>query len=442
MARKRKQQLPKTPITATTRALSHDSRGIANIEGKTTFIRFALANEEVSFLYSKKHGSYDEGVLESVICPSPDRVTPLCPSFGSCGGCSLQHLSPEKQIQHKQTVFLEQLKAIAGIQPITLLPPLTAKHWGYRRKARLGVEYFRKKEAVFIGFREVEARHLSHLKSCDILDPQVGQKITLLADFVRSLSIFDQVPQIEVAKGDEATALIFRHLKPMNAEDLEKCIALGKSLNFWIYLQPAGLDSIHKVYPQDEQDLLSYQLPDLQLKYLFHPSDFIQVNRDMNIKMVNLALELLDLKPDETVLDLFCGLGNFSLPLAQQAKRVIGIEGDALMVKRAQINAQLNQLSNIEFFTENLFHPEQPRLKQGFDKILLDPPRAGALEIMPQLAKSGAQSILYISCNPATLARDAKILITENYCLQTAGVMDMFPHTSHVEAMALFVKKV
>lgn len=442
MTRKRKQALSKASVPATTRALSHDGRGISNIDGKTTFIRFALANEEVTFTYSKKHGSYDEGILESVIRPSPDRVTAPCPSFGHCGGCSLQHLKPEQQLQHKQTVFLEQLKSIAGIQPTLLLPALSSKQTGYRRKARLGVEYFRKKEAVFIGFREMDSRHLTHLQSCDILDPKVGKKITVLADFIGSLAVFDHVPQIEVAMGDKVTALVFRHLKPLSPEDLEKCVALGKEHDFAIYLQAKGLDSIEKIYPNDEQDLLSYQLPDLNLTFFFHPTDFIQVNRDINIKMVNLALTLLDIKQEDTVLDLFCGLGNFSLPLAQKAKQVIAIEGDETMVQRATENARFNQLSNIEFHTENLFKTEQPHLQKSFDKVLLDPPRAGAIEIMPQLANSGAKLILYISCNPATLARDAKILIDHGYTLEKAGIMDMFPHTSHIEAIALFVKKV
>jgi len=441
MSRKRKQSLPLTPITATTRALSHDGRGIANINGKATFISFALAHEDVMFTYSKKHGTFDEGILTSVTKPSSDRVTPPCTYFGTCGGCALQHLAPAQQVQHKQTVFLEQLQAIAGVQPLTLLPPLTAKQTGYRRKARLGVKYVIKKEKLFIGFRELDARYLTDMDSCEILEPSVGKQITLLTDLVSSLKAFDHIPQIEIAVGDDITALIFRHLKPFEPEDIEKLIALGKNHGFAIYLQPKGPDTIHKLHPNDGQDLLTYRLPDLNLTYFFHPVDFIQVNREMNIKMVNLALELLDIKQDETVLDLFCGLGNFSLPLAQRAKHVLAIEGDDLMVKRAQMNANYNNISNVDFHMENLFNLEQPRLKMKFDKILLDPPRAGASEIMPQLAQNGAKAILYISCNPATLARDSKILINHGYKLDKAGIMDMFPHTSHVEAIALFVKK-
>lgn len=441
MARKQKQQTAPLSAAASTRALSHDGRGIATINGKTTFIRFALANEDIQFLYSKKRSSFDEGILESVTRASPDRVAPPCPSFGICGGCSLQHLAVEQQIQHKQSVFLEQLKSIAGVQPGTILPPLLAKQTGYRRKARLGVKYVIKKERLFIGFREMNSNYLTDMQSCETLDPKIGKNITVLSEFIASLKAFDSIPQIEVAVGDDATALVFRHLQAIDPHDLEKFIALGKAHDFAIYLQPKGPESIHKIYPQDGKDLLMYQLPDLNLRYFFHPIDFIQINREMNMKMVNLSLELLDIKPDETLLDLFCGLGNFSLPLAQKAKHVVGIEGDEAMVKRAQSNANINNIHNIEFLAANLFKAEQNFLNKTFDKILLDPPRAGAIEIMPELAKQGAKLILYISCNPATLARDAKVLTDNGYTLEKAGIMDMFPHTSHVEAIALFVKK-
>lgn len=440
MGRKNKQKLPAEPVSATIRALSHDGRGIANIDGKTTFIRGALPNETVDFLYTRKRGSYDEGVIENVIIASENRATPPCEYFGTCGGCNFQHLKTDKQIEHKQAVFLEQLKAIGETAPTTLLPALTATTLGYRRKARLGVKYVIKKERVLVGFRELNGRYLANMENCQILHPKIGKHLGLFSALIASLDIYNAIAQIEVAVGDDQTALVFRHLKPINGTDLEKLTAFAEAHQFAIYLQPKGPDTIHKIYPKDNQPLLHYSLPSLNLEFAFHPTDFIQVNKAINEQMLTQALTLLDLKPTDVVLDLFCGLGNFSLPLAQKAKKVIGIEGDETMVKRATENALKNKCLNTEFHTANLFETDQPLLNQRVDKIVLDPPRAGAIEIIPLLCNISPELILYVSCNPATLARDTKALIENGYRLDKAGVMDMFPHTSHVEAMALFIK--
>ncbi len=430
------------PITVTIDTLSHDGRGIAIINGKKTFLRGGLAQEKVQFIYTKKHRQYDEGLVTEVITPATQRVKARCHYFGICGGCNLQHLHPNEQIQHKQAVLLEQLQHFGNITPESILPPLTADLWGYRRKARLGVKYVHAKEKVLVGFREINGRYIANMESCDVLHPSIGKILPELSRLVATLSCCQQLPQIEVAIGDDVKALIFRHLQVLTENDHKLLVDFAKQHHIHCYSQSGKMDSIIKLHPQDGNDLLSYHLPTYDLQLHFHPADFTQVNHEINQIMVKQALTLLDLEKTDIVLDLFCGLGNFTLPIARYCQQVTGIEGDLRMVERAKFNANHNQLSNCEFYTSNLITCDfqQPWVKK-YTKLLLDPPRSGAEAIVNHVSKFAAKRIVYVSCNPATLARDAGILQQQGYKLQTAGVMDMFPHTAHVESIALFEHK-
>lgn len=443
MSRRHPKKPPQGNFTASIKSFSHDGRGIAAIDGKTTFIFGALPGETVEFTYTACHSKFDEGKVVNVITPAPERVTPNCQHFGVCGGCSLQHIASTTQIKHKQTMLLEQLKHFGNIVPKEILSPLTSDVWGYRHKARLGVRYVTKKATVLVGFREQNSNFLAQLERCEVLDPRVGNLIMPLREFIASLDAFNSISQIEVAITQTQVGLVFRHLEPLNSSDLEQLKTFGAEHGLWLYLQPAGPNSVTKLYPDDKQLFLHYSLPEFNLIYQFHPLDFTQVNPTINQKMVALALELLDVQPSDTVLDLFCGLGNFTLPIAQRAKHVVGVEGSDVMVERASMNAQTNHITNVEFYAANLMGDcsTHPWTTQSFTKILLDPPRSGALDILPLVAAMNAQTIVYVSCNPATLARDAGELVNRyGYTLQKAGVMDMFPHTEHVESIALFCK--
>lgn len=443
MTRRRKQKLPPEPIEATVTRLSHDGRGIAEIDGKTTFIDGALPDETVMFTYIRKKGSFDEGRIHSVITPSTQRIQPTCTAFNICGGCSLQHMSSDIQIQLKQTTLLDQLHHFAGIQPETILPPLTGSPWGYRRKARLGVRHVEKKGSVLIGFREkYNPRFLADINECPILDPRVGLLITPLRSLFATLETHKDIPQIEVAIDDKTTALIIRHLTALSAADRLKFQTFAEQHQLRLYLQPEGIDSIHLFYPTDAPTHLEYTLANTNITLQFHPNDFTQINADINAKMVSRALELLAPEPHDHILDLFCGLGNFSLPLAKQCQQVVGVEGSQAMVTRATANARLNGITNAQFYCADLSSnlEKQSWLHEKFAKIVIDPPRTGALEIIAFLPQWNAERILYVSCNPATLARDAADIIRQGYQLKQAGVMDMFPHTRHVESIALFEK--
>jgi 23S rRNA (uracil1939-C5)-methyltransferase len=435
----------KPPFTATITGISHDGRGIATLsDGKTTFISGALPGETVTAQFTKQHSRYNEADTLSVENPSRDRTAPECPHFGICGGCSMQHITTTAQIALKQKTLLEQLKHFGQVSPESLLPALSGNAYGYRRKARLGVRYVIKKEKLLIGFREKSSRYLADLSTCSVLHPSVGQRLQALSDLISSLSIYEHIPQIEVAVSDQATALVFRHMAPFLADDIAKLIEFAKAYQFHIYLQPNAPAAIHKLWPQDGVERLSYFLPDYQLEMQFYPLDFTQVNGEINPLMIKQALQLLDPQPDETVLDLFCGLGNFTLPLARFAKQVTGVEGSQEMVVRANSNAALNHIQNTEFYAANL--ADIPAIKpqwmqRQYDKILLDPPRTGAKEILAMLPEFNAKKIIYVSCNPATLARDAGELVNQlGYKLKQIGVINMFPQTSHIEAMAVFEK--
>lgn len=425
-------------------AMSHDGRGIATIQNKTTFIAGALLDESVTYRIHQKKTTYMEGEAVDILTASPDRVTPPCQHFGLCGGCSLQHMSVDMQTRLKEKTLLEQLAHFGKVTPDEVLPPLQAAGTGYRRKARLGVKFVIKKNKLLVGFREKSSRYLADLSRCAVLHPAVGERLEALAELVQSLETYMDIPQIEVAIGDETVALVIRHMKPLPAIDLQKLTAFGEQTGFHLYLQPNPPAPVSKHYPSDSSERLTYTLPDYQLEFLFHPLDFTQINLDMNRLMVKQAIELLELTPDDSVLDLFCGIGNFTLPIACFAKDVTGIEGAEEMTVRAAGNANHNEITNTQFFAANLMAPPENAawLKRPYNKILLDPPRAGAIEILPHLAKLNAERIVYVSCNPATLARDAGELVnTHGYQLQKVGIMNMFPHTSHIEAMAVFVRK-
>jgi 23S rRNA (uracil1939-C5)-methyltransferase len=429
----------KTPITA----LSHDGRGIAHINGKITFIENALPGETVSFTYTKRHNKYDEGRAVEIVTASADRAEPLCRHYGVCGGCSLQHMSSAAQLVLKQKMLLEQLQHFGGVQPETILPPLTGLLWGYRRKARLGVKYVAKKGGVLVGFREKNNRFLADLQSCEVLHVSIGHLIAELKTLISNLQAYKDIPQIEVAVDDDQSALIFRHMAPLETADQDKLIAFAKIHSLRLYLQPGGPQTVHLIWPENVSDKLSYRLPDYDLALTFQPTGFTQINTEINRQMVKQAIELLALKSTDRVLDLFCGIGNFTLPLARNCGEVIGVEGDADLVKQAQQNAEVNRIANAYFYQADLTadFAGAAWAKNSFHKIMLDPPRAGALEIAQNITRFKAERILYVSCNPATLARDAGELAQRGYRLVQAGIMDMFPHTQHVEAMALFVKK-
>jgi len=427
-------------VPAHIESLSHDGRGVAHVDGKAVFIEGALPGEEVLFTYAVQRKRYDEGTVVQILKPSPQRVTPRCAHFNICGGCSLQHMDAAAQIEAKQQVMLDNLRQIGRVAPEQVLPPLRGPHWGYRRRARLGVKFVIKKDRLLVGFREKRNALLADLERCEVLHPSVGERLPELRALIASLESYNCIPQIEVAVGDEATALVFRNLAALSGSDLERLQQFGEAHGLQIYLQPAGPESVSLVWPAAAS--LSYRLPDYGLELFFSPTDFMQVNGEINRAMIASVIGLLDLKPQEHVLDLFCGLGNFTLPLARHAGHVTGVEGDARLVERAQSNAQHNGIRNAEFYAADLSQDlaQQPWAEQRFDKILLDPPRTGALEIVRQLPVFGASRIVYVSCNPATLARDAQELVQCGYRLLSAGVMDMFPHTTHVESIALFEK--
>lgn len=424
--------------------IAHDGRGITNLNAKKVFIPGALPGEVVQFQIRKKYSKYLEATLTNINAPSPMRNPNVpCEHFGVCGGCNLQHMMSQQQLAFKQDVLLNQLKQFGNVVPEELLSPLQTETVGYRHKARLGVKFVEKKNKLLVGFRERNSRYLADLNRCAVLIPAVGEQITLLAELVASLKASREIPQIELAAGDDETALVFRHLVDLQHDDLEKLSAFGQRHQFHIYLQPNKPHPLIKLYPHDNCHRLTYSLPGEGLTYQFHPLDFTQINLNMNRKMVALALQLLELKANDTVLDLFCGIGNFSLPLAKHSGSVVGIEGSEEMVQRAYENAAHNHIKNIQFYAANLEAPSPNAtwLKQQYEKILLDPPRVGAKTMIPYLNQLGANRIVYVSCNPATLARDAgQIVHEQGYLLKAVGAMDMFPQTAHIEAIALFCK--
>ena len=439
---RRRQSLPKQPVAASILDLTHEGVGVARVEGKTVFIDQALPGEDVHFLYTQRKRNYDHGKLQQIDNASPLRVTPACPHFGVCGGCALQHMQAEQQIHLKQKILLDNLQRIGHVQPDSVREPMTGPLWGYRRKARLGLKYVEKKEKLLIGFRESASRYLADLSVCKVLHPAVGERLEAIAQCVRSLSIYKSIPQIEVAVGDDLVALVIRHLQPFTEADRQTLVKFANQYQFAIYTQAGGPDTIIPLWP--EQPVLHYSLSEYGLRYEFLPSDFVQVNAEINHKMIAAVLQALELTPTQRVLELFCGLGNFTLPIAKHCQQIVAVEGEASLVMRARENAVRNGISNTEFHVADLMQSLPPLPwwhQQHYDRLFLDPPRSGASEVLPVIAQLKPPRIVYVSCNPATLARDAGILCLEQgYRLLEAGVMDMFPHTTHVESIALFVR--
>jgi len=439
MSRRRKRKLPQA-VHASVDSLNTECQGVARVNDKVTFITQALPGEKVVFEYTKKNSRYDVGKTIEVVESSSERIEPKCEHFTLCGGCQLQHMSAEYQIVQKQNILVEQFKNISKVDLDHVEPAIVGDSWGYRRKARLGVRYVRKKERILVGFRERNGRFLADLNQCEVLHKSVGYHLNDIAKLVQSLAAFDKIAQIEVAVGDENVALVFRNLIAIEDTDSQKLEEFAKKFNFDIYCQPAGPESVYPIYPKSP--VLNYSLLEYNLHFDFEPGMFTQINYDINHKMIAKALELLNLNSNDVVLDLFCGLGNFSLPISKFVKNVVGVEGDIKLVKQASHNAGLNNVLNAEFYVANLMEDftQLPWFRNTqYSKILIDPPRTGAELIVKDIAKLNSEIIVYVSCNPATLARDAGILVHEcGYKLESAGVMDMFPHTAHVESIALF----
>ncbi len=450
--RGRRRALPAEPVQLTIENLSHEGRGVSHIDGKVAFVDGALPGEIVQAQYVRKRRQLDELKAVSIVTAAEDRVDPGCDFAQQCGGCSLRHFDPKQQLAFKESVLLEQLQHAAGlsVDDFELLPRITGEVEHYRRKARLAVRVVMKKGGALVGFREKYSTFITDMNDCKVLAQQVAVLIPGLRALISSLQDADQIPQIEVAVGEadeadqigRAVALVIRHLKPFTEADLSVLVHFAEQHAIELYLQPGGPGSVHKIFPEGEQRL-NYYLPDFNLQMKFHPQDFTQVNASINRQIVNRTVELLQLKRTDRVLDLFCGLGNFTLPIAQSCESVLGIEGSDEMVQRAAENASLNNISNAEFACADLTSIEMANnwSSNEFDKVLLDPPRSGALEIVPQIAACNAQIIVYVSCNPATLARDAAEFTKRAYRLKSAGVMDMFPHTAHVESMAVFARE-
>jgi 23S rRNA (uracil1939-C5)-methyltransferase len=417
-------------------SLDAEGRGVArNAEGKVVFVEGALPGEEVDFQVLRKKSSFEIGRLTKVLGGASSRQTPRCPHFGVCGGCSLQHTDARTQMAAKQRWLEENLARIGKVEAETMLPIVYGEEWHYRRRARLGARYVPKKGGAMVGFREKRSSYITDMRECHVLPPQVSALILPLRALVESLSVRARLPQIEVAVGDNATVLVVRHLDPLTPQDQEALRGFSERHQISIWLQPGGPESARPFHPAQSE--LYYELPEFGLTLAFRPTDFTQVNQGINRVLVSRAVRLLDPRPGERVADLFCGLGNFSLPLASRGAAVIGFEASRELIERARHNAARNGLT-AQFEVMNLFEPNLAPYAP-FDKLLIDPPREGAVEIVKALPAAWPRRIVYVSCDPATLARDAGVLVhARGFRLAAAGVVNMFPHTAHVESIALF----
>lgn len=437
---------PLPPEEAEVAALNHDGEGIVRGE-KVAFVPGALPGERIRFERWRRHRQHDDARLLEILAPSATRSTPRCAHFGVCGGCALQHLEATAQLALKQQSLQETLQRIGRVTPQSWLAPIVANsNWNYRRRARLGAKYVTKRGEVLVGFRERNAPYIAALSRCEILAPPVDGLIKPLAELIGALESRSHIPQIEVAigEGDDGspeTALVFRHLQPLSAADLEQLAQFAEARRVHVLLQPGGPDSITPLAGAPRR--LRYALPDENLRFEFEPTDFVQVNAAVNRLLVTRAADLLAPSTTSRVLDLFCGLGNFTLALARRAGDVQGLEGDAGLVARARDNARLNGLEQVRFGVANLF--ELGALGghlAGVSHVLLDPPRAGAEPVLAALGQSAVQRMVYVSCHPGTLARDLGILCHEHgFSLQAAGVIDMFAHTTHVESIAVLERR-
>lgn len=432
------------PETATIVAVAHDGRGIAAPGGKKVFVPGALSGETVRIRRRKFRRQYDEAELLEVLGPSPARVQPRCAVFGICGACSLQHLTPADQRAVKQQALADSLERIGSLQPAVWLEPLGTpaddSGYGYRRRARLAVKDVPAKRRVLVGFRERHAPFVTDMHRCEVLAPPVDGLIDPLSEMIATLSIRARLPQIEVAVADADAALVFRVLDAPTPDDEDKLVAFARTHGVRIALQTGGLDTVRPLHPVPPPEPLTYALPEFDVRLAFEPTDFVQVNARVNRLMVAQAVELLDVAADHRVLDLYCGIGNFSLPLARHAGFVLGIEGEQAQVERAAANARRNDIANAAFRRGDLAAVDgrEDWIGQQWDRVLLDPPRSGAPEVVRQMGAMGAPRVVCVSCHPATLARDAAVLAGQGYRLEAAGVIDMFPHTAHAEAMAVF----
>jgi 23S rRNA (uracil1939-C5)-methyltransferase len=417
-------------------ALNHDGCGVIRA-GKAAFVPGALPGEQIRFVRSRRHRQYDDATLLEVLQPAAQRVQPRCSFFGICGGCALQHLDPAAQLAAKQQELADALRRIGAVEPERWLAPLQGPVWNYRRRARLGVKYVKARQRVLAGFRERLSGFIAAIDSCQILAPPVGELLVPLGEVLTGMSIRDRVPQIEVAVGDNQTGLVLRVLSDPDSADRELLAAFEARHGVRLFLQPGNADTVVPLSAGDAA--LSYELPQWQLRLQFRPTDFIQINAAMNRALIARVCELLQLQADSQVLDLYCGLGNFTLPLARQAAQVTGVEGETGLVQRGRDNAAANGLTNVDLHVADLSRPvEAPWHKNSYSHVLLDPPRTGAREVLPLVAATGARRVVYVSCHPGTLARDVGILVNElGFALEAAGVIDMFPHTTHVESVAV-----
>ena len=435
--RRRRSKLPE-PQQVTIESLSHEGRGIAHINGKTVFVFGALPGETVQIQILKTSSKFDQATTLEVIEASPMRIEARCEAFQVCGGCSLQHVENDDQVNMKQQSLLEMMSH-AGLEPTHWLEPIRADAWGYRNKARLGVKHVEKKGRVLVGFRERNTPFIADMHRCEVLLPGVGHQLELLSDLIGQLDARASIPQIELAADPENIQLVFRHLQPLSDHDREMLTSFAQEHGFQILLQPGGPDTVEPLYPP-EPELFLYPDKDSDISIGFNALDFVQVNRDINRQMVAQALDLLELDTDHQCLDLFCGLGNFTLPLARRCAQVTGVEVDDAMLQRARIAARANQIDNTEYYSADLSQPDADAIwmNRQYDRILLDPPRSGALEMAQTIGRFKAERIVYVSCQPSSLVRDAAIICAQGYRMSKLGIMDMFPQTAHVEAMALF----
>ena len=431
------------PETARIAAATHDGRGIAATDGKKVFVAGALVGETVRFVRRKRRRNFDEAELLEVVEAAPERVDPRCRAYGRCGGCSLQHLSPERQRAIKAETLRDNLERIGRVVPGRWLEPLAGEPWLYRRRARLAVKSVKAKGRVLVGFRERHAAFVTDMQRCEVLAEPVDALIEPLSDLIGSLSIASRLPQIEVAVADNATALVFRVLDAPSEADRSRLREFSEAFDVRVYLQSGGPDSIAELAPGGSGPL-TYALADFDLTLAFEPVDFVQVNGDINRRMLRLAVRLLEAGPEHRVLDLFCGIGNFSLPLARRSGEVLGVEGESSLVRRAQANAARNGIANARFECADLaaVRGTEPWLTAGCDRLLLDPARSGAEAVVGHIGTLGPERIVYVSCHLGTLARDAGVLVHDaGYTLEAAGIIDMFPHTAHVESIAVFSKE-
>jgi 23S rRNA (uracil1939-C5)-methyltransferase len=424
-------------------SLDQEGRGIAHIDGKVFFVEGGLPGERLELESYRHKPSYELAVARRILRPAATRVVPRCPNFGVCGGCSMQHLDARAQVAVKQRVLEDSLSRIGKVVPETILAPIHGMPWGYRHRARFSSRYVHKLGGTLVGFREKRHSFVADMRSCEVVPPRISALLVPLRELIDRLSIRERMPQIELAIGEEVDVLVFRVLEPPSQADESLLRSFAERHRVSVWLQPGGPDTAEPFHPPSPPSL-RYLLPDFDLEFLFRPTDFTQVNPGVNRVLVRRAIALLDPRPGERIGDLFCGLGNFSLAIARKGARVIGIDANPALVRRAEEGAACNRVAQLcDFQALNLFvHPGPDRRLLGrLDKLLLDPPRDGAVEVVKSLGSSGPWRVLYISCNPGTLARDAGIMVHVNgYRLAAAGAINMFPHTSHVESIALFEK--